>query len=53
VFIAVAVRAGEGAEIYLTHQLKLDSHERVARQYESAACLLKVIRKAIAEADSV
>jgi PncC family amidohydrolase len=53
VFIAVAVQAGEVDEIYSTHQLKLDSHERVLRQYESAVCLLDVTRKAIAEASSV
>ena len=53
VFIAVAVRIGEGTGIYSTHRHKLDSRERVARQYEAADCVLRVVREAVAEGGSL
>mgnify|MGYP006138394627 FL=1 len=51
VYVAVAVRSGEGIEIYSTHRINLDSRERVARQYESADRVLRIAREAMAEGD--
>lgn len=52
IFIAVAVRSGEDTQIYSTHCLKLNSLERVTRQYESVDCVLSCIEKAVAAGDT-
>ena len=48
IFIAIAVRSDKETQIYSTHCLKLDSLERVARQYESAGRVLRCLREAMA-----
>ena len=48
IFIAVAMRTGQETRICSTHRLKLHSLERVARQYESANCVLRFAREALA-----
>ncbi len=48
IFIAIAVRRDEETQIDSTHCFQLDSHERVARQYESADRVLGCLREAMA-----
>ena len=48
IFIAIAVRSDKETQIYSTYCLKLDSLERVARQYESAGRVLRCLREAMA-----